>query len=120
MPLNRLEGAALCAELPFSGDGQRLAFVNARQPKKLRSELSMIPGRSCRLSPCGGESPTLAFGPDGALAVATAAGGISLISSAGEKQSLREATQVNVRCLAWRDQGEPLLAAGDENETFSF
>ena len=75
----------------------------------------MIPRTTVPVEPFGEGITALAFAPDGGLAVATEAGGIFLVSVAGEKQPLRDATQAKVRCLAWRNQGEPLLAAGDEN-----
>ena len=55
----------------------------------------------------------LAFASDGTLALATEAGSVFAISSTGGAQPLREATQANIRCLAWSKQGEPMLAAGD-------
>jgi hypothetical protein len=57
----------------------------------------------------------LAFHRDGILGVATEGGGISLVFPTGERQSLRKETQTKVRSLAWRNQGEPLLAAGGED-----
>ena len=96
-------------------DGHRLAFVNARRRNEVAIGSFDEPRKAVPVEPMAEETTALAFGPGGELAVATAGGEVSLISLAGEKQPLREATQANVRCLAWRDKGEPLLAAGDEN-----
>ncbi|MFZ0709523.1 MAG: hypothetical protein WAM53_05740, partial [Terrimicrobiaceae bacterium] len=98
-----------------SSDGRRLAFVNARRRNEVAIGSFDEPGKVVPTDPTAEGITALAFGPGGALTVATAGGGVSLISAAGERQSLREAAQANVRCLAWREKGEPLLAAGDEN-----
>jgi WD40 repeat protein len=98
-----------------SGDARRLAFVRARRWNEVAIGSFDEFGKTEPAEPMAEEVTALEFGPGGALSVGTAAGGISLVSPSGEKQSLREATQASVRCLAWRDKGEPLLAVGDEN-----
>ena len=57
----------------------------------------------------------VAFAPAGQLAVATEKGAIFLVSDVGATTPLRSATQVKMRSLAWRGEGEALLAAGDED-----
>ncbi len=98
-----------------SSDGRRLASVNARRRNEVTIGSFDDAGRAVPAWPMDGEVTALAFEPGGALAVATAGGAVTLISPEGEKHPLREGAQKNVRCLAWRDKGEPLLAAGDEN-----
>jgi WD40 repeat protein len=97
----------------LSADGRQLAFVARRQNEVA---IGAIDDLAKAISVEVGERITaLAFRPDGILGVAMEGGGISLVSPAGERQLLREATQTEVRSLAWRNQGEPLLAAGDDD-----
>lgn len=99
----------------FSRDGRRLAGVNERR----QNEVIIVAIDDLRKAapPQRFADPiaALAFGPEGGLAVATEAGEIFLISALGEKQPLREPDPARVHCLAWRNQGEPLLAVGDED-----
>ena len=98
----------------LSGDG-RLAFVNARQPKEIAIGAIDDLAKALPLEPFRERITALAFDSGGRLTVATEGGEIFLVSSAGGTDPLREAKAGNVRCLAWRNQGEALLAAGDEN-----
>ncbi|HEY5704728.1 MAG TPA: hypothetical protein VIS96_04060 [Terrimicrobiaceae bacterium] len=96
-----------------SADGRQLAFVAGRQSEIAIGAIDDL-ARAVTVEPFGERITALAFHPEGILAVATEKGGISLLFPAGERQLLREATQANIRSLAWRKQGEPLLAAGDD------
>jgi WD40 repeat protein/class 3 adenylate cyclase len=99
----------------FSQDGRRFAGVDATNPKEIATGASDDPGKTVPVAPFADEVAALAFAPDGALAVATEKGAIFLIPAVGEMRSLGAAGPAKVRCLAWRTQGEPLLAAGDAN-----
>ena len=99
----------------LSVDGRQIAFVNARKPKEITLQSIENAGDASPMEPMAEEVSALAFGPDDSLAVATKGGGIFIVSPAGERRPVRDATQANVRSLAWRNQSEPLLAAGDDN-----
>jgi WD40 repeat protein len=110
---NQLRRAAL------SPDGRRLAGVDARRQKQISIGAVDDFRNATPLEPFASAITTLAFGPDGRLTVATEAHGIFSLSDSGEKQQLSDSIPGKVRCLAWRNQGEPLLAAGDENGDIS-
>ena len=96
-----------------SSDGQRVAFVDAARQVEVFIGPADDPGKTAPAVSSGERVTALAFASDGTLALATEAGSVFAISSTGGAQPLREATQANIRCLAWSKQGEPMLAAGD-------
>ena len=98
----------------ISSDGRRMAGADAEEPRKLFLGPVDDPAKGVTVSPFTEDVASLAFSPDGQLAVATANGAIFLISDDGVAKPMRTATEVKVRSLAWRGR-DALLAAGDEN-----
>ena len=107
------EGQPFMSPAALSADGNRLAFVADRQSEIHVGAIDQ-PGKTTPLEPSGAQITALAFKADESLAVATATGKVVLISTAGEKQTLREATEAKVLCLAWRNGDKPAVLAGDE------
>ncbi len=97
----------------LSADGRRLAFVARRQNEVAIGAIDDL-AKAVAVE-FGERIMALAFDRDGVLGVATEGGGISLVLPTGERQSSGNETQTKVRSLAWRNQGEPLLAAGGED-----
>jgi WD40 repeat protein len=98
----------------LSAGGRRLAGVDARRQNQVSIGAVDDFRNATPLEPFASTITAVAFSPDGRLAVATETHGIFSISDSGEKQQLCDPTPAKVRCLAWRNQGEPLLAAADE------
>jgi WD40 repeat protein len=98
-----------------SSDGQRVAFVDAARQVEVFIGPADDPRKSAPAASSGERVTALAFAPDGTLVLATEAGSVFTISGTGGTQPLREAAQATIRCLAWSNRGEPVLAAGDAN-----
>ncbi|HEU4678793.1 MAG TPA: WD40 repeat domain-containing protein, partial [Terrimicrobiaceae bacterium] len=107
------DGRSFMSSAALSADGERLAFVADRQDQIHVGALQQ-PWKAIPVEPSDAQITALAFKPDDSLAVATATGKVLLISTAGEKRTLREPTGAKVLSLAWRNNDEPALLAGDE------